>query len=218
MRRIHSIRIRRALPLIAAAAVAIACSSDSVTGPSTRGNAALILHFDSLKNSTSGERPGIYSQIAQMLALGAPVGTGTITIDGVPKHVNVIGVRLIGVSEGAPFDSGYAVAAWQGDGSDTAITFIQSGAVVTAISAFGDSSAISFGGTGSVVPGALGASCTSFTAPGDIEIPTTISCNLQPATDAFSITLGGGDGPAVTLPPQTVAGIRAEIEAPPPPC
>ncbi len=218
MRRLHSIRTRRVLPLLAAAAVVFGCSSDSVTGPTTRDNAALILHFDSLGNSTSGDRPAVYFEIAQALALGAPVGTGTVTVNGVTTRVHVVAQAVVGISGGAALDSEYIVAAWHGDGADTAVVFFQSGGTVSALSALGATSSEDFGGTASVVPGALGASCASFTAPGDIDVPTSIQCNLQPSVDSFSIVLGSGDGPTVTLPQQKVSGIRVEIESPPPPC
>lgn len=218
MRTIRSIRTHRAVLLLAAAAVIFGCSSDSVTGPTTHDNAALILHFDSLTHSTSGDRPATYGEIATALAQGAPVGTGTITVNGATVHVHLVAQREIGVTGGAPFDSVTIVAAWQGDGSDTAIVFIQSGSSVASLSAIGATSSEDFGGTASVVPGALGASCTPFTAPLDLGVPTPISCALQPSQDTFSIVLGNGDGQTVTMPQQTISGIRVEIESAPPPC
>ena len=215
---IRSIRVRRGLALLAAAAVVVACSSDSVTGPTTRDDAALILHFDSLVHSSSGDRPAIYSEIAQALAEGAPVGAGTMTVNGATTHVHVVALSVVGFSGVAVFDSVYVLGAWQGDGSDTAIVFFQSGSTVTALSALDTATAENFGGTASVVSGALGATCKSFTAPSDIEVPTPIQCNLQPSVDSFSIVLGGGAGPTVTVPQQKVSGVRVEIEEPPPPC
>lgn len=215
---IRSIRVRRGLALLAAAVIVIGCSSDSVTGPTTRDNAALILHFDSLMHSSSGDRPAIYSDIALALAEGAPVGTGIITVNGATTRAHVVGLRIVDFSGVANLDSVYAVGAWQGDGSDTAIVFFQAGGTVTALSALDTASADNFGGTASVVPGALGATCKSFTAPSDVEVPTPVQCNLQPSVDSFSIVLGGGAGPTVTLPQQKVSGARVVIEVPPPPC
>lgn len=215
MRRVRSIR---SLPLLAALAVVMACSSNSVTGLNTRQNATLILHFDSLLNSTSGDRPAIYAAIGEMLAEGAPVGTGTVVVNGTTMRMNIVAQLEVGILNGAPFDSDYTVAAWKGDGSDTAIVLIQSAGTVTSFSALGATTGADFGGTATVVPGALGASCTTFTAPGDIDVPTPIDCHLQTAQDAFSIVLGGGQGPTVALPNQPVAGIRLETAAPPPPC
>lgn len=216
MRAIRSSRVRRALPLVAAMALVMACSSDSVTGPSTRQNATLILRFDSLMNATSGDRPGIYSDIAQMLAEGAPVNTGTITVNGTTERMNMAGQFLVGMSNGVPVDSQYVLAAWKGNGSDSVIVFIQSGGTVVSFSAFGATSGEDFGGTASVVQGPLGASCTPFTAPGDIFIPASISCQAETATDTFSIVLGGGI--EVSVSNQPIAGIHAEVEAAPPPC
>lgn len=218
MRAIRSIRLRRALPLLTAMGLVIACSNDSVTGPNTRQNAALILRFDSLMHSTSGDRPAIYSAIAAMLAEGAPVGTGTITVNGTTRRMNMVAQFEVGMLNGAPLDSEYFVAAWKGDGSDTAIVLLQSGGTVQSLSAFGATSEADFNGTATVVPGALGASCTPFAAPLDIEVATPIDCHLQTAQDTFSIVLTGGQGPTLTVPNQSIVGIRLETEAPPPPC
>lgn len=212
----RSLPVRPTLGLIIAAVIA-GCSSDSVTGPSTRDNAALILHFDSLMRSTSGDRPALYSEIESALAQGAPVGTGTIAVNGTTVRVHVVAQREVGIVDGTPLDSEYEVAAWQGDGSDTAIVFIQSGGSVTSIWGIGTASSEDFGGTASIAPGALGASCTPFTAPADIDVPVPIDCKSQSSVDMFSILLGDGTGPTATLPRQSVAGIRVEIETTPPP-
>lgn len=218
MHRIVSLCTRGALAGLAAVAIVVGCSSDSVTGPTTRDNAALILHFDSLVHSSSGDRPAIYSLIAQALAEGAPVGTGTITVNGTTTHVHVVALEIVGFSGATPFDSVYEVGTWQGDGSDTAAVFFQSGGAVTALSAADTASGENFDGTASVVPGALGASCTSFAAPSDIDVPAPIQCNLEPSVDSFSVVVTSGANPAVTLPQQKVSGVRVEIAAPPPPC
>jgi len=218
MHSIRSIRVRCGLALLAAAAAVVACSSHSVTGPTTRDNAALILHFDSLMHASSGDRPAIYGEIAQALADGAPVGTGTITVNGATTHAHVVALSVVGFSGVAVFDSVYVLGAWRGDGSDTAIVFLQSGSTVTALSALDTATAENFGGTASVALGALGVRCKAFTAPSSIENPILIQCNLQPSVDSFSIVLGGGTGPTVTLPQQKVSGVRVEIEEPPPPC
>lgn len=199
-------------------ALVIACSSDSVTGPSTRQNAALILRFDSLVNSTSGDRPATYAAIVEMLAEGAPVGTGTMTVNGATERVNIVAQLNVGILNGAPFDSVYTLAAWKGDGSDTAIVFFQSGGTVTSFSALGATSEADFGGTATVIPGQLGASCTTFTAPGDIDVPTPLTCQVQGSAAAFSIVLDGDQGAQVAVPNQPVVGIRLETQAPPPPC
>lgn len=215
MRSVYSMCTRGALAGLAAVAMVVGCSSDSTTGPTTRDNAALILHFDSLKNSTSGNPSIIYYDIVELLAEGAPVGTGTITVNGVPRRMNIIAMSTLEMTNGVPWDSAYTVVAWQGDGADTAIAFVQTAALNT-FAAFGDSSYHSVGGTVSIVPGALGGSCTSFAAPGDVEIFTPIECHLQRSTDAFSAVLGGDNTPTVALPSQSVSGIHIELDTPPP--
>ena len=212
-------QIRRVFPLVAAAAVVAACSSD-VTAPTSADNAALILHFDSLKNSSSGFGPIVYAQFVELLAEGAPVQTGTITIDGTPKRVKVMAIRVVEVSDGSPVDSIYAVAAWAGDGSDTAITFVSSGTTVGAFAAIGDAQGTGDGGTASVTPGALGASCTTFTPPSDIR--PAADDQLQPAV-VGGIVLGfdkrrRAHGRASTADDQGCPRRTRGSPPPPPPC
>ncbi len=211
---ITSTRTRQALAVLAAAAVVIGCSSDSMTSPTTRDNAALILHFDSLRNSSFGNKAIIYYDVVELLVEGAPVGTGTITVNGVPRRMNIIAERTLEVTNGVPWDSAYSVIAWQGDGADTAIAFVQTAALNT-FAAFGEASSHSVGGTVAIAPGALGATCTPFSAPGDIDLIPPLECHLQRATAAFSADLSGGDGPTVAVPQQSVSGIGTEIGTPP---
>lgn len=213
---ISSTRPRQALAVLAAAAVVMGCSSDSVTGPTTRDNAALVLHFDSLMNSASGDRAGIYSDIGQMLAEGAPVNTGTFLLNNVPSRMHMAAQLIVSTSNGTAVDSEYVLAAWKGDGSDSAIVFIQSGGTVLSLWAFGGASSAEIGGSATVVPGPLGASCTPFTAPSDIYVPTPLSCHVQPTTNSFEVVLGTGQ--VVGVSNQPIEGIRVEVESPPPPC
>ena len=201
--------------LIAAAVAILGCSSESATAPGTRDNAALILHFDSLENSTSGYQAIIDGDIVQDLALGAPVGAGTVLVNGAPMRMNVIAVNTLEVANGIPWDSAYAVIAWQRDGTDTAVAFVQTAALNT-FATFGDASFHSVGGTVSIVPGALGAACTMFGAPNGVEVIQPIECHLQHSTYAFSASLGDR-GPAVAMPRQTVADIYTKEGTPPPP-
>lgn len=217
MRVNRSNRLRRALPLLAATALAIACSSDSVTGPTTRANPALILRFDSLMHTSTGQGPFIYSAIVEMLAEGAPVSTGTITVNGTTMHVNIMAQLNVGILNSAPFDSEYTVAAWKGNGADTAIVFFQSNGSVQSFTKLGATSS-NDAGTGTVVLGQLGAACTTFTAPGDVDVPTPLTCQGQSSAASFSIVVGGGQGTQLDLPNQPLAGIRLETAAPPPPC
>ncbi len=214
MRRTYSICPPRAL-LVLAAGVVVGCSSDAVTGPPPRDNAALLVHFDSLMNSTSGDRPGIYSDIAQMLAQGAPVNAGTILLNGVPDRMHMAAQLVVGTSNGTGVDSEYVLAAWKGDGSDSVIVFIQSAGTVVSFWGFGAASSGEIGGSATVVPGALGSSCTAFTAPSDIYVPMPLSCHAQPTTDSFEVVLGTGI--VVGLSNEPIDGIRVEVESAPPP-
>lgn len=201
--------------------VAVACSSSSVTGPSTSQNAKLLARFDSLRLATSsGFRADVYANIEEMLAEGAPVGSAVITVNGSPSRFNVVAQLSVQNLNGAPFDSDYALAAWQGDGSDSVLLFSESGISLFAVTAFDSASAENFVVTGTVVPGAPSGACTSFLslASPDIEVPAPVKCQLEAASDSITIVLDGGQGATVTMPNQKVTGIRVvtTVSAPPP--
>ncbi|HEX6814808.1 MAG TPA: hypothetical protein VF102_03960 [Gemmatimonadaceae bacterium] len=218
---VRSPRVRRAVPLLAALAIAGACSSSSVTGPNTSKNAMLLAHFDSLRVATaSGFRVDVYAEIEEMLAEGAPVGSAMVTVNGSSSRVNIVAQLEVQDLNGAPFDSVYTIGAWLGDGSDSAMVFGQSGISLLAVTAFGSASAEDFDVTGTVVVGAPRGACTSFLslAPPDIAAPAPLGCQLQTASDAFTIVLDGGQGDTISLPNQKVTGIRivTAVSAPPP--
>lgn len=195
-----------------------ACSSDSSTGPTTNQNAQLILRFDSLHNATSDPgRSSAMLDIAQILAEGAPIATGTVTVNGVAEQYHMIAELQVLDSQGAPVDSQYTVAAWQGDGTDTIVLFNASDGFVAVLgSTPGGSSEFIGPGTPPLTLGAPGAACVSFLSvtPVEVSAPTPVTCQRQSATVAFDTESVAGA--TFALPSQSVAGIRLEVNLQPP--
>jgi len=205
--------------LAIATLAAAACSSDSATGPTTNQNAQLILRFDSLHNATTDDnRSGAMLDIAQILAEGAPIATGTVMVNGVAEQYHLTAELQVLDVQGAPVDSQYTVAAWKGDGTDTIALFNASAGFVAVLVGSPAASGEFIGpGTPALTLGAPGAACVSFLAvtPSDVSAPTPVACQRQSATVAF-------DGESVAgatfaLPSQSVAGIRLEANLEPPP-
>lgn len=212
-------RTRLIVLLAIATLAAAACSSDSATGPTTNQNAQLILRFDSLRNATAdGNRSGAMLDIAQILAEGAPIATGTVMVNGVAEQYHMTAELQVLDEQGAPVDSQYTVAAWKGDGTDTIALFNASaGFVAVLVGTPGASGEFIGPGTPALTLGAPGAACRSFLAvtPPDVSAPTPVSCRLESATVAFD-----GEpvaGATFALPSQSVAGIRLEVNLLPPP-
>lgn len=209
----------RLIVLLAIATLAAAgCSSGSATGPTTNRNAQLILRFDSLHNATAdGNRSSAMLDIAQILAEGAPIATGTVMVNGVAEQYHMTAELQVLDDQGAPVDSQYTVAAWKGDGTDTIALFNASaGFVAVLVGTPGVSGQFVGPGTPALTLGAPGAACQSFLAvtPPDVSAPTPVSCQLERATVAF-------DGESVAgatfaLPSQSVAGIRLVVNLQPP--
>lgn len=218
---VRSPNVYRAVPLLAVMLMAVACSSNSVTGPDTSQNAKLLARFDSLRIATSsGFRAEVYANIEEMLAEGAPVGSAVITVNGSSTRFNIVAQLSVQDLNGAPFDSDYSIAAWQGNGSDSVMLFGKSGVSLFAVTAFGSEAAEDFDVTATVVPGAPSGACTSFLslASPDIAVPAPVKCQLQTVSDSVAIVLDGGQGDTVALPNQKVTGIRVvtTVSAPPP--
>ena len=123
----------------------------------------------------------------------------------------MVAQEVVLTNAGVPADSTYILTAWEGDGADSLIEFLSNESEVVAISTYGGSFSESSEGTGTVVPGAIGAACTFYTAPGDLSFLQPATCQVQSARDAFSVQMQNGDGPAITLPTQNVSGIRVEV-------
>lgn len=218
MRLSPSLRAIPALGAVVAASAVLACSSDSATGPTTVRNAQLILRFDSLHNETlDPNRSSAMLDIAQILAEGAPIATGTITVNGTPERWNMIAELEVLDLAGAPADSQYTVAAWKGDGADSIVLFGESGGIVAVLVSTPLGSAEFIGsGTPTVTLGALGAACQSFLSvtPVDVSAPVPVQCQRQTASIAFD-TVSVAQG-TYALPAQSVSGIRVETNVPTP--
>jgi hypothetical protein len=188
---IRSARTRLAVPLFAATVFAVACSSNTPTGPDTSHNAALARHFETLLDASTGFRATIYSDIVAMLAQGAPVDTGTITVNGATQRVSVITERSVRLLNGAPLDSQFAIAAWNGDGTDSVILFDQSVGTFT-LWAFGEAAGEDTGGSLLVVSSPPGAQCREFLSAAlpDIDIPAPLRSSFRrPRTRSRSCSI-----------------------------
>ena len=204
-----------AVSVLAAIAVAAACSSDSSTGPSTSQNLRTLSRFDSLRNTTSDpERASAFLSIAQILAEGAPLTTGLIKNGSVTGRFSMVAALVVDDVNGQPVDSQYTVIGYEGNAPDSVVVF---NATSTAVFSLVSDHAISIGtigGTVAITPGAPGAECTSLLAeaPPDLDAPTPIGCTLQTVQASFTVPVGAG-GDSISLPNQQVAGIRLETTA-----
>jgi hypothetical protein len=215
----RSPRLRLIVLLAFGTLAAQACSSDSATGPTTNQNAQLILRFDSLHNATTDDnRSGAMLDIAQILAEGAPIATGTVMVNGVAEQYHMTAELEVLDEQGTPVDSQYTVAAWKGDGTDTIVLFNASAGFVAVLVGSPAASGEFIGpGTPTLALGSPGAACASFLAvtPPDVSAPAPVTCQLQRATVAFDgESVAGG---TFALPSQSVAGIRLETNLQPPP-
>ncbi|HEX5180979.1 MAG TPA: hypothetical protein VFW04_16735 [Gemmatimonadaceae bacterium] len=214
----RSLRMRSTVVLAIATLALAACSSDSVTGPTTNQNAQLILRFDSLHNATADEsRSSAMLDIAQILAEGAPVATGTVMVNGVAEQYHMTAELQVLDEQGAPVDSQYSVAAWKGDGTDSIVVFNASAGFVAVLVGTPAGSGEFIGqGAPTLTLGAPGAACVSFLSvtPPDVSAPTPVTCQRQSTTVAFDAESVVGS--TFALPSQSVAGIRLEVEIQPP--
>jgi len=212
-------RMRLIVLFAVATLTAAACSSDSVSGPTTNQNAQLILRFDSLHNATADEnRSGAMLDIAQILAEGAPIATGTVMVNGVAEQYHMTAELQVLDEQGTPVDSQYTVAAWKGDGTDSIVIFNASAGFVAVLVGTPAASGEFIGpGNPTLALGAPGAACQSFLSvtPTDVSAPTPIRCQRQSATVAFDAESVVGS--TFALPSQSVAGIRLEVNIQPPP-
>jgi len=206
-----------AIVIVAVAVVAAACSSDAPTAPSTAQNAKILSRFDSLANQTDDPlRADALARIAQLLAEGAPVGTGTIRVNGVGGPFTMIAALEVTSIGGQPVDSQYTVAGWEGNAPDSVIVLMLHGGEVSATVSEHHGSVAGPGGTATITVQSGGASCTSFAgqAPPDLEVPTPSSCAEQRSQMAFASRFGNSPTITVDMPAQTVMGIRLVFDTP----
>lgn len=211
--------------LIASLAVTVAavaaCSSDSVTRPTTTDNVTLIGHFDSVRtelNAPGSIRDTQLTALITLLGLGAPVQNITLSVDGTSSTYKAVGGYEVSDDiEGHAADSVYALVAWQGDDADSVALFLVFQDLVDAALTTSDSSfASGAGATGTVTAAAPNGSCTSYIdhLPPDITIPPGLACLLETATPQADATVSSdGDTPSshhLVLPSQAVNGIRIE--------
>lgn len=219
MRITRSLPSRTAFLLVGAAAalVAAACSSSSTTGPGTSQNVRILSRFDTVANQTGDNlRSAALLQVAQLLAQGAPVSTGTFTVNGTTGQYTMIGALQVNSVGGVPVDSSYTVAAWEGNAPDSVIVVTLQDGVVSATVSAHEGSATGTGGTASVTATSGGGSCTSFAsqAPANLNVPTPTQCELQHSQVTFASVFGNAPSITVSVPAQGVTGIRLVFDTP----
>ncbi|HKV50448.1 MAG TPA: hypothetical protein VJO52_04540 [Gemmatimonadaceae bacterium] len=216
-------RIVRSLPrstafLAALAALAVmACSSDSATAPGTSQNVHILARFDTLANQTpDGLRGQALQHIAQLLAQGAPVSTGAISVNGTAGRWTMISALQVNSIAGVPADSSFTVAAWEGNAPDSVIVLILQGSIVSSVVSAHEGSVAGTGGTASIAVASGGGSCTSFAseAPSDLPLATPTSCTTQRSHVAFASAFGTAPAITVDMPAQAVTGIRLVFDTP----
>ncbi len=217
MRIVRSVPSRTAFLLLAAALVAAACSSDSATAPGTSQNVHILSRFDTVANQTSDNlRAAALQEVAQLLAQGAPVSTGTITVNGTTGQYTMIAALQVNTVAGVPADSAFTVAAWEGNAPDSVIVLTLQDGIVSAIVSAHEGSTTGTGGTATITATSGGASCTSYAsqAPRDLLVPTPTECEVQHSQVTFASAFGDAPSVTVSVPAQGVSGIRLVFDTP----
>jgi hypothetical protein len=217
MRITRSLPIRTPFLLLAAALGAAACSSDSATAPGTSQNVHILARFDTVANQTSDNlRAGALLQVAQLLAQGAPVSTGTVSVNGTAGQWTMIAALQVNTVAGVPADSSFTVAAWEGNAPDSVIVLTLQNGVVSSVVSAHEGSVVGTGGTATITVASGGGSCTSYAsqAPRDLVVPTPAQCTVQHSQVTFASAFG--DAPAITVdvPAQAMSGIRLVFDTP----
>ena len=208
----------RFVGLVLSAALAIGCSSESTTGPTKQDRQALAVKLDAARNaSRDSGRVEMLNGMLQILALGAPVDTVVVSIDGAQARYPALAGTFIQAVGGVPSESLYVAFAWHGDPVDTVFEF--------AIVNFGPSIAgfqiapsdTSFGASPSAITyqfnaSAPAGSCTNLLTqvPADVHVPPEVQCLRQTVSASMTAPLQFTNAPTVTiaLPQQSVKSVR----------
>ncbi|HSC31776.1 MAG TPA: hypothetical protein VLD17_08625 [Gemmatimonadaceae bacterium] len=206
------------LAILIAPMVAVACSSESVTAPTVSQRAIIAARLDSARVGASAERAAQLLTILQEIALGAPIGTVRLSVNGKTTTYPMVASYDVQAVAGRPFDSLYLVDAWSGAAADTiwVIAYYRAALVgfVTNDTALGAPPTTV---TGGVTPSAAFGSCVALRTqvPQDVTVPFGFGCQRQNVATEMSgrITVPGGTLD-VTVPSQTIAGVRLLANAP----
>lgn len=201
-----------------AVVAAAACSSGSATGPTTSRNAELIARFDSLALEADLPRAVAFRNMIVELALGAPVGGATITVNGRAADYSLVAEYDVNNPAARPVDSVLTMYAWRGRNADTIVTFryADGGSVEVSLLTPTTLALIPFGpGMGSAVARRPAGACMSFRdAVGPVYVvPSGVSCSLETVRAAATATLRFGipDTQDLTFN-QSVSAIRVEFK------
>jgi hypothetical protein len=99
---------------------AVACSSDSGTGPTNVQRERLGQQLDSVRLASNDQfRAGLLENMLHVLALGGQIDTVTISLNGIARRHPTLAATFVQTVTGRPIDSTYVIYAWQGDALDT---------------------------------------------------------------------------------------------------
>src|SRR6185312_349580 len=166
------------------------------------------------RTTADPERANAFLSIAQILAEGAPLGTGLIKNGSVTGRFSMVAALVVDDVNGQPVDSQYTVIGYEGNAPDSVVVFNATSTAVFSLVSDHAASVGTIGGTVAITPGAPGTACKSLfeQAPPDLDAPTPIGCTLQTVQASFTVSVGAG-GDSISLPNQQVAGIRLETTA-----
>jgi hypothetical protein len=212
------------LGVLAAVVAGIACSSDSATRPTVAPNIALMDRFDSLSHiaqADSDVRSELFTEIAEILAEGAPVQMATISIDGHAIRDSTVSALIVETSHGQPTDSTLQILMWDGHGPDSIIA-------VETIATLSDLSMqlitrdgfqvnvqpfVSGIDTVALALAAPGAACMSLLTerPPDLDPPPPTACQAQRIAMSFTLPPQFGSSDTVSMSQQTLQSIRLQF-------
>ncbi len=209
--------------LVLLATFAGGCSSGSTTGPTTQEREALAVKLNAARNAShDAGRVGMLNDMLQILALGGPVDSVTVSVNGAAATYPALAGTFIQAVGGVPSESLYVAFAWHGDPVDTVFEF----AIVNfgpAIAGFQIApSDTSFGASPSATTYQFSASppagsCNNLLTqvPADVHVPPEVQCLRQTVSASMTAPLQFTNAPTVTiaLPQQSVKSVRLVFNA-----
>lgn len=210
--------------LVLVAAFAIGCSNESTTGPTRQERQALAVKLDAARNaSRDSGRVEMLNGMLQILALGGPVDSVTVSVNGVAATYPALTGTFIQAVGGVPSESLYVAFAWHGDPVDTVFEFaivnfgpaIAGFQIAPSDTSFGASpSAITYQFSASPAAGSCASLLTQV--PADVYVPPEVQCQRQTVSASMVAPLQFTNAPTVTisLPQQSVRSVRLVVNAP----
>jgi len=211
MHRRRALRASCATGVAAAAIAVLACSSESPTGPSLSKRVELAAHLDSARAGSTGQYAGVLLNILQAIALGAPLDSVRLTINGKTATYPMVAAYYVQSIAGRPFDSVYLIDAWSSAVDTVWALDEHSGSALGFATRDTTLAASSTTMSGTVTASAPFGSCTSLRTevPTDVAVPNGFVCKQQRVSTTMSgrLVLESGNLD-VTMPSQQIAGVH----------